>query len=195
LKFREKLTRNQSYDYRLRAAWHVVVPALTSWGKTKVAITAGKPVELFGQTIQADEATIILAFGLIAVPALGLILLGVLGLLRRKSKTKRARCGRGPWGGYPADEVGGRTTKGKIAFDTSGAPSNIGDALRKAAFIFPDLTLLVLLHSRLEELRNPDESRQPKKRAGPGTGICPPLATRTHIAALFRLCDISNSLV
>jgi hypothetical protein len=89
----------------------------------------------------------------------------------------------------------GTTPKGKIAFDTWEAPSNIRDALRKAAFIFPDLTRLVLLYGRQKELKHPDEGRQPKKRAGPGTGIYPPLATRTHIAALFRLCDITNSLV
>ncbi|MES2470554.1 MAG: hypothetical protein V4675_24890 [Verrucomicrobiota bacterium] len=69
---------------RLACGGVILLLAWTSWGKTNVAITAGKPVELFGQTIQADGASITLAYGLIAVLALGLILLGVLGLLRSK---------------------------------------------------------------------------------------------------------------
>ena len=54
----------------------------TSWSKNKAAIAAGEPVQFFGKTMEADSATITLAYGIIAVMALGLILLGVFGLTR-----------------------------------------------------------------------------------------------------------------
>lgn len=69
---------------RLVCGLGVLGLAWTSWSQHKDAIAAGGPVQLFGQTLPADSASVTLAFGLIAVLALGLILLGVLGLLRGK---------------------------------------------------------------------------------------------------------------
>ena len=66
---------------RLACGGVILLLAWTSWGKTNETITAGKPVELFGQTIQADGASITLAFGLIAVLLVAARLPGMRDLL------------------------------------------------------------------------------------------------------------------
>lgn len=54
----------------------------TSWSKNKAAIAAGEPARLFGKTMEADSGSITLAYGIVAVVALGLILPGAFGLTR-----------------------------------------------------------------------------------------------------------------
>ena len=55
-----------------------------SWSKNKAAIAAGEPVQLFGKTLDAGAGSLNLAYGIIAVIALGLVIMGVLGLLGGK---------------------------------------------------------------------------------------------------------------
>ena len=55
-----------------------------SWSKNKAAVAAGEPLQLFGQTIDAGAGTINVAYVLIAVIALGLVVMGVLGLIGGK---------------------------------------------------------------------------------------------------------------
>ena len=67
---------------RLICGIAILLLTWTSWSKNKAAIAAGEPAQLFGKTMEAGSGSITLAYGIIAVVALGLVLLGVFALTR-----------------------------------------------------------------------------------------------------------------
>jgi hypothetical protein len=60
----------------------VLFLAWSSWSKNKAAIAAGAPAEIFGQAIKSDGNVLTIAFGVIGLIGVGLLLLGIIGLLR-----------------------------------------------------------------------------------------------------------------
>lgn len=69
---------------RLICGIAILAFAWISWSNNKAAIAAGEPVQLFGKSVDAGAGTVNLAYGLIAVVALGLLVLGARGLIGGK---------------------------------------------------------------------------------------------------------------
>ncbi len=69
---------------RLICGGAILVLTWISWSKNKAAVAAGEPVQIFGQIVDVGAGAINLAYGLIAVIALGLLVMGLLGLIGGK---------------------------------------------------------------------------------------------------------------
>ena len=54
----------------------------STWSKNKEALAAGNPVTLFGKNVEAGQGSVMLVCALFAFIGLGLILMGVVGLMK-----------------------------------------------------------------------------------------------------------------
>lgn len=70
--------------FRLISGAAILVLTWISWSKNRGAIAAGEPLQIAGTTVNAGAGTLTLAYVFVAVIALGLVLLGVLGMISRK---------------------------------------------------------------------------------------------------------------
>jgi len=81
---RFSLMNSLSALFRLISGAVILIMTWLSWSKNKAAIAGGEPVRIAGTTIDAGAGTLTLAYAFVAVIALGLVLLGVVGLTTRK---------------------------------------------------------------------------------------------------------------